>query len=81
MTKRNQFLLLLINTLIDRLRGIKYFYKLDLRDVYYLIRIREGDERKTVFYTIKKYYEYFVILFDLINISAIFQLFINLVFA
>ena len=34
----------LISETMDRLRRAKRFTKLDLKDVYYRLRIREGDE-------------------------------------
>ena len=48
-TIKNRYLLLLIEELKDRLYKAKYFTKLDLRDGYYLVRIKEGKEWKTVF--------------------------------
>jgi len=53
------------------------FTKLNVRDIYYKIRIRKGDEWKTVFYTRYNHFEYIVILFGLANTPAIFQLYIN----
>src|SRR5207248_4848968 len=41
---KNRYLLLLIKELKDRLYKAKYFTKLDLRDRYYLVRIKEGEE-------------------------------------
>jgi len=41
----------LISEALDRLGGAKYFTKLDIKDTYYNILIREGDEWKTTFAT------------------------------
>jgi len=43
-TIKNRCPLPLINETLDRLYGSKQFTKLDLKDVYYRIRIKEGDE-------------------------------------
>jgi hypothetical protein len=43
-TIKNRYPLPLINETLDRLSGARFFIKLDLRDVYYRIRIRRGDE-------------------------------------
>ena len=45
--------------------------------VYNYIRIKEGDEWKTVFYTLYRYFEYLVIPFGLTNVPIIFQLLID----
>ena len=42
--KKNQYLLLFIGELRDRLRDKKWFTIFDLKVVYYIIRIKEGDE-------------------------------------
>jgi len=43
-TIKNCYLLLLVNEMLDRLFKAKIFMKLDLQDVYYKLRIKEGDE-------------------------------------
>jgi hypothetical protein len=43
-TIKNRYPLPLINEILDRLSGARFFIKLDLRDIYYRIRIRRGDE-------------------------------------
>jgi len=50
-TVKNRYPLLLFSFDFDILKGAKVFTKLDLRNAYHLIRIREGDEWKTAFNT------------------------------
>jgi len=71
-TIKNRYPLLLISKILDRLSYIKRFTKLDLRDTYYRIRIKEGNEWKTTFRTRYSYYEYIVIPFGLSNALATF---------
>ena len=56
--------------------GAKIFIKIDLKDAYYRICLREGDEWKTVFRTRYSYFEYIVIPFGLINAPITFQSYI-----
>jgi len=44
MTIKNRYSLPLIIEILDRLYNSKIFTKLDLKDTYYRIRIKEGDE-------------------------------------
>lgn len=76
-TVRNSYPIPLITDIIERVKGAKYFSKLDLRSAYNLIRIREGDEYKTAFRTKYGHYEYLVMPFGLRNAPATFQAFIN----
>jgi hypothetical protein len=78
-TIKNRYLLPLINKTLDRLRGAKIFIKLDLKDIYYRVRIRKEYEWKTAFRTRYSYFEYLVIPFGLANIPATFQVYINTV--
>jgi hypothetical protein len=43
-TIKNRYLIPLVSEMLDRLSKAKIFLKLDLRDAYYRLRIREGDE-------------------------------------
>ncbi|KAK3522503.1 hypothetical protein QTP86_016199 [Hemibagrus guttatus] len=52
----------------------------DLRSAYNLVRIREGNEWKTVFHTTHGHYKYCVMPFGLTNAPAVFQALINGVF-
>jgi hypothetical protein len=56
----------------DRIKKTKWFTKLDLKDGYYRIRIKESDEWKTVFESRLRYYKYLVMLFGLINVLALY---------
>jgi len=76
-TKKDRHPLPLISEALDRLGGAKYFSKLDIKDTYYNIRIREGDEWKTTFSTKLGTYEYLVMPFGLSNAPAPFQPWIN----
>ena len=77
---QNSYPLPLINDIIEKVKGVKYFTKLDLRSAYNLICIKEGDEYKTAFRTKYGHYEYLVMPFGLKNAPATFQTFINSVF-
>jgi hypothetical protein len=48
-TIKNRYALPLISELHDRIRGAKWFTTLDLRGAYNLIRMKEGEEKKTTF--------------------------------
>jgi hypothetical protein len=43
-TIANCYPLPLMSELQDRVRGVKFFTKIDLKNSYHLIRIKEGDE-------------------------------------
>ncbi|KAM3474855.1 hypothetical protein MY5147_004055 [Beauveria neobassiana] len=61
----------------DRLQGAKVFTKIDLKDAYRRIRIREGDEWKTAFRCRYGHFEYTVMPFGLTNAPATFQEYVN----
>ncbi len=50
-TVKNTYPLPLMSSAFERLQGASIFTKLDLRNAYHLVRIREGDEWKTAFNT------------------------------
>ena len=76
-TIKNRYPLPLISETLDRLAGAKYYTKLDLRNAYHRIRIKEGDEWKTAFRTRYGHFEYLVMPFGLANAPATFQAYIN----
>jgi hypothetical protein len=76
-TVKNRYPLRLISSAFELLQGATIFIKLNLRNAYHLVRIREGDEWKTAFNTPSGYYEYLVMPFGLTNAPAVFQGLVN----
>ncbi|KAL0193301.1 hypothetical protein M9458_011597, partial [Cirrhinus mrigala] len=66
-TVKYRYPLPLVPPALEQLRSARYFTKLDLRNAYNLIRIREGDEWKTAFSTTTGHYEYRVMPFGLMG--------------
>ena len=79
-TVRNTYPLPLIPTLIDKLKGVKYFSKMDIRLGYINIQIKEGDEWKAVFITPYSLNEPLVMLFGQCNSPLTFQAFMDSTF-
>ncbi len=79
-TIKYRYPLPLVPAALEQLRRAKYYTKLDLRNAYNLVRIREGDEWKTAFSTTSGHYEYLVMPFGLANSPSVFQSFMNDVF-
>ena len=65
-------LLPLINELKDRLTSSNIFTAFNLKGVYNLIRIKEGDKWKTAFRIKFRLFKYLIIPFGLINTLVIF---------
>jgi len=76
-TKKDRYPLPLIGEALDRLQTAKYYTKLDIKDAYHNVRIKEGDEWKTTFTTKCGTYEHLVMPFGLTNAPAAFQRWIN----
>ena len=69
----NRYPLPLMQQLQDRVQGAQWFTKMDLKNGFNLIRIREGDEWKTAFRTRYGLYEFQVMPFGLMNAPSSFQ--------
>lgn len=76
-TVKNRYPLPLMSSAFELLQDAKVFTKLDLRNAYHLVRIRDGDEWKTAFNTTSGHYEYLVMPFGLTNAPAVFQSLVN----
>jgi Reverse transcriptase (RNA-dependent DNA polymerase) len=76
-TVKNQYLLPLIGEIIDKLKGAKYFTKLDVQWGFNNVRIHEGDEWKAAFRTNLGLFEPTVMFFGLTNSPATFQTMMN----
>jgi hypothetical protein len=71
-TIKNRFLLPLISEQLDGVREAKIFTKLDLRNAYHLIPIKEGDKFQTTFRICYGHCEYRVMPFGLTHAPATF---------
>jgi hypothetical protein len=73
----NRYPILLISEILNRFGQVVVFIKLDLWNVYYLIRIKEGYEWIIAFRTRFGLFEYLVFPFGLSNGPVIFQVYID----
>ena len=76
-TVKNKYPLPLLSSSFEPLASATVFTKLDLRNAYHLVRIKEGDEWKTAFNTHLGHFEYRVMPFGLTNAPAVFQALVN----
>ena len=80
MTVKNKYHLLRIDDLMDQLRGVVVFSKINLRSSYYQIRVKEEDIRKTAFKTRYEHYEFTVMSFELTDALMVFMDYMNRIF-
>ena len=74
---KNKYLIPLIADLFYQLRKARFFTKLDLRSVYYQVRIAEGDEPKTTCTTRYESFKFIFMPFGLTNAPATFSTLMN----
>jgi len=79
-TVPNRYPLPLMQELQDRIQGAQFFTKIDLKNGYHLVRMKEGEEWKTAFRTQYGLYEFLVMPFGLTNVPATFQDMMNHIF-
>jgi len=79
-TITNKFHLPRIDDLMDQLRGVDVFSKIDLRSGYHRIRIKTEDIPKIAFRNRYGHYEYQVMPFGVTNALAIFMDYMNRIF-
>ena len=70
-TIKNWYSLLLILNMLNCLQGTQKFTKLNCKNAYNQIQIKGEDEWKTVFWTQFRLFKYLIMLFNLMNASAI----------
>ena len=71
-TKKDRYLLLLINKIQNRIGNIQIFTKIDLKWAYYQIRIKESDEWKGAFRMNEGLFKLMVLQFGFTNTPVIF---------
>ena len=76
-TRKDYYLLPLIQETLNSIRKAKFFTKLDVIATFHKIRVEERDEWKTVFQTCYGLFDRLITSFGLANTSSTFQKYIN----
>jgi hypothetical protein len=73
MTVKNKYLLPRMDELFDQLQGASYYSKLDLRQRYYQVKVKEEDIPKTAFNTRYGHIEFVIMPFGVTNAPTTFM--------
>ena len=76
-TNKDSYPIPLMTTLMEQIQDSTWYTKLDLKNSFNLIQVKEGDEWKTVFKTRYGMYEYKFMPFELANASSVVQRYVN----
>ena len=76
-TEKDRYPIPPIERMNDHFHGVQWFSKIDLRDAFFMIRMKEGEEHKTAFRTRNGLYEFLVMPMGLTNAPATCQRMIN----
>ena len=79
-TIKNKYPLPRIDDLMNQLRGVVVFSKIDLRSGYHQIRVRKENIPKIAFRTHYRHYEYTMMPFELTNATTVFMDYMNRIF-
>ncbi len=72
-TIKNQYLIFLVNQLLNRFNDVKKFTKINTQTTYNFIRIKKEDAQKTAFRCRYKQHEYRIMSFKLANAFVTFR--------